>query len=79
MLVEQADYVLSHIEQVVLGRVVSTPRQRRTTQQAAEAALLRSSYAFWEDALWHVARALLLAARRLLADGCRLLYGAKQF
>jgi len=68
-MVEHAVPVLAAIEEAVLGRVVSFPAQRAAAQQQAEAALMRSSFAYWEHTLlhWLWAAALECAARLLEA------------
>lgn len=45
--------MLASVEQAVLGRVVSTQAQRLQAQRQAEAALMRSSFAYWEHILLH--------------------------
>ncbi|KAL4421439.1 hypothetical protein ABPG75_010730 [Micractinium tetrahymenae] len=75
ILVEHAEQVLAAAEQAVLGRVVSSAKQRVLARKRAESALLDSSYAYWEHILWLWSWALLAACCRLLRRCMRRLHG----
>ena len=67
---EHAVPVLAAIEQAVFGWVVSSPAQRMAAQQQAEAALMRSSFAFWEHILLHWLWAAALECAALIFEAC---------
>lgn len=62
--------VLAAVDQAVLGRVVSTPAQQMQAQQAAEAALMQSSFAYWEHILLHWLWAAVLECAGQLLEAC---------
>lgn len=63
---EHADAVLAAVEQTVLGAVSSTPAPRQQAQRQAEAALMQSSFAYWEHILLHWLWAAALECAALL-------------